>query len=424
MNMLISPSTLEGTISIPGSKSMAHRALICAGLADGTSKISNLPTSQDILATIGCLKALGATIEMNRNCAVVGGTRPQDLSKPVHLDARESGSTLRFLIPIAASGPEEVTFTGKSSLLSRPMGIYADLFVDLDLPFSQSGEAITFHGPIPGGLFTIPGDVSSQFISGLLLASVLMEEPVEIAVLPPYQSRSYTGLTVQMMQTFGVHVDMPTTNGYKVADGQSYVPCDYVVEGDWSQMAFFGVYGAIKSTITCTSLEKDSLQGDKVILSLLEKAGASVDWNGSDTVTVCPNGLKPQTIDLADCPDLFPALAVLAACTPGETIFTHTARLRLKESDRIAAMENALKKWGVEISSTDDEVRVQGKSSYEQPEMVEIDCCNDHRIAMAMAIFGLCAGSESTLIGAECVAKSYPDFFEALASLKAKVKSV
>lgn len=421
----IVPSACSGTLALPASKSLSHRALICAGLAQGESIISNLSDSQDIQATLGCLHSLGARICQEPDGLHITGTDPTALGHPLELNAHESGSTLRFFIPIAALASQPTVFHGRPSLLSRPMGIYADIFLAQNLPFHQSGEAISFSGPLQGGLFEIPGNISSQFISGLLFALPLCEQGGTIAVIPPYESRSYVDLTLQMMRRFGIGIQTPAPHGYEISGSQRYQPCSLSVEGDYSQLAFFGVLGALQHSVTCTNIERDSLQGDRVILDILEKAGAEVVWNPEGTqVSISHHQLLPQTIDLADCPDLGPVLCVLAAYTPGQTRLIHTARLRYKECDRVAAMEQELRKWNVQISSDEDSMTITGQTSYQMDHTVHIDAHNDHRIVMAMSIFGLCASSPCCIENAQAISKSYPGFFKDLQKLSASLRIV
>ncbi len=420
MQVTITPSATAGSLMIPASKSLSHRALICAGLAKGQSAISHLGNSRDIQATMDCLKALGASFNQKDDVLLVEGCNPAALSSPVSLDAYESGSTLRFFIPIAASSSAPITFHGQPTLLSRPMGIYANIFLEQNLPFEQSGEAIRFHGPLQGGLYTLNGNVSSQFISGLLMAGPLLSG-LELAVLPPYQSRSYVDLTTSMMSRFGIQIEEPTSEAYRIEPGQTYQPANVFVESDWSQAAFFLVLGYLNGTLHLEGLNPDSLQGDRVIYDLVRQAGAKVEWQ-KDTLVVSPDTRKPLTIDLADCPDLGPILCVMAAYTPGVTRIEHAARLRYKECDRISAMEDELRKWGVDISSDEDSITIVGKSSYKKEQPVHIDSHNDHRIAMAMAVFGCCAESSSVIEDAQAINKSYPDFFEDLKKIQGKVE--
>lgn len=421
MQVKIRPSHTQGSVRIPASKSMAHRALICAGFAKGKSRILNPGNSKDIQATLSCLESLGCRIEKKENEIVIEGIDPTKRSQPCTLNCNESGSTLRFFIPAAASCDVKASFTGQGRLLSRPMGIYADLFAAQNLLFEQSSQCIEVQGPLQPGLFEIPGDVSSQFISGLLFIAPLLKGNSEIAVLPPYESKSYVDLTLQMIRKFQAEIKQPTNEGYIIPGNQSYKPCTYSVEGDFSQMAFFGVLGALQNEIQCSNLDPESLQGDKIILEILKKAGANVDIQPSE-IKVEHNELKAQIIDIADCPDLAPILCVLAAYTPGLTKLLHCRRLRFKESDRILAMETELKKWGVDISSDEDTITIQGKPSYFKDEVVTIDSHNDHRIVMAMTVFGLCAQSQSLIQDAQVIEKSYPDFFKDIEKVKGEIE--
>lgn len=428
MKVWIEPSDVSGTLRIPPSKSYGHRALICAGLAQGTSTIHHLGNSKDMDATLSCLTSLGAHVSLldassadGTRTIQVTGCSPKAIpeSQPVTLNANESGSTLRFFIPIAAAGSEPVTFLGKPTLLSRPMGVYANIFAEQNLAFEQSGTGISFQGPLQGGLFKIDGNVSSQFISGLLMAAPFLGRS-DLAILPPYQSKSYVDLTVEMMKRFGVAVDQPTEHAYIVNEGQHYTPAVVDIESDWSQAAFFLVLGMLNAPLILQGLNPDSLQGDKVIMDAIELAGGKLQWE-EDGLMVKPGLRKAFDFDLADCPDLGPILCVLAAMCDGTSTLRHAARLRYKECDRIAAMEDELRKWGVDIESTEDEIIIHGKTSWKQEEPVIIDSHNDHRVVMAMAVFGLCAQSATQILDAQAVTKSYPHFFDDLLEIKGKV---
>lgn len=412
MEQRIIPCEIGGTLRVPPSKSMAHRLLICAGLADGTSHIRNIQHSKDMEATIGCLEALGAKFEGTYPDFTITGADPVRRDHPCVLDCQESGSTIRFMLPVAALSGSEATLTGKGRLLSRPMDVYARIFQEQGLPFQQDGEKIRVQGPLQGSIFSIPGNVSSQFISGLLLAGPFFKEGVQIGVLPPYESKGYVDMTVAAMRKFGAQIEEPTEYGYVVRPG-SYVPCDGAVEGDFSQAAFMGVLAALKGEITLEGLERDSLQSDRAILDILKECGASVEWDGN-VVRVNHGLLRPFVADLSNCPDLGPILCVLAAYIPGTSVINNAGRLRLKESDRIEAMEAELRKWGVDISSTEDTITIKGRDHYEMDRVVQVHGHNDHRIVMAMAVFGLCAGSESVIHDSQAVAKSWPGFFEDL----------
>lgn len=423
MNQLrLFPSTLQGILQLPASKSITHRALICAALARGTSVLYPIVQNEDIISTLTCLQTLGARIQYDEESdeCTVEGFDPKTIPS-VSLDCHYSGSTLRFLIPVAALSDQPVTFTGNESLLSRPMGVYANLFEEQNLRFDQSATSIVIQGPLQPGLFSIPGDVSSQFISGLLFATPLMNSTSEIAILGDYQSRSYVLLTLQMLKRFGIDIVRLTREGYSIAGNQIYQPQKLQIEADYSQLSYFGVYAALKNGLGFENLNPDSVQGDRVILAILRKAGARVSWKGN-VLQISPAKKYSISVDLKDCPDLAPALFVLASFLPGRSSFLNISRLRYKESDRIESMKEELSKFGVKMDIQGELLFIQGKEHFETEKPVLINTHNDHRIAMAMSIFALCNDSEVIIDNPEVVNKSYPDFFEDLKKLGAKIQ--
>ena len=421
MQVKVTPSKVSGTITIPASKSMAHRAIICASLAKGTSVVSNITYSKDIDATIQCMEALGATIEKKETSCIVHGCDVHTVKNTILCDCSESGSTLRFLIPIASLSNQEVHFIGQGRLMDRPMHVYKELFDKQNLPFTQNKDGIQIHGSLNSGDYQLRGDISSQFITGLLFTLPLLNGDSTIEILPPYESKSYVDLTLSMLKEFGIHIEETSYNTYSIQGNQEYVATDVSVEGDCSQMAFYAVLAALNNALTCKNIKPDSKQGDKAILEQVKNAGAYIDIKNTD-ITITPHERKKQIIDLANCPDLGPILCVLGSFIPATTKIIHARRLRMKESDRIEAMETELKKWGVDISSTEDEITIHGKESYTSNEVVKIHGHNDHRIVMAMTVFGLCANSPSTIDDAQAISKSYPDFFKDIESIHGKVE--
>lgn len=417
MKVKVYPSNPFGKVTVPSSKSLAHRALICAALSDSISTISNISYSKDIDATIECLKAFGAKIIKQENSCVVTGTDITKLSGEITCDCSESGSTLRFLIPVAGMSHAKVTFITHGQLSKRPMKIYEDIFNEQNLFYQQERNQITIQGPLACQDYSVDGNISSQFISGLLMGLSLGSQESTITVKGSYESRSYVDLTVQVLKEFGIGIAQDDQTYHIPVSG--YTSKDFTIEGDWSQAAFFAVLAAIKGKIQCTHMNPESLQGDKVILQILENAGTLIENN-----YVNHNTLIPQIIDLQDCPDLGPILFVLAAYTEGTTEIIHCRRLRIKESDRIEAMESELKKWGVQIISTEDTVIIEGKTSYQMDEIVNIDGHNDHRIVMAMTVFGLCAASPCVIMGAEAITKSYPHFFEDIKKVNGSIEYI
>lgn len=426
MNAVIQPGRLCGTAAVPPSKSAAHRAVLCAALAAGTSHIGNLEFSQDILATLGAVQQLGAKVERGEHDLTITGRGGAEgfptVTRPVFCN--ESGSTLRFLIPVFSLTAQKVRFTGAGRLMERPQEIYAQLFERQGLRFEQNAQGITIFGRLCPGAFTLPGNVSSQFISGLLFAAPLMEADSTIEVRAPFESRSYVDLTVDAMQRFGVKVTARSrkdgTAVYKVAAPQRYTAADLTVEGDYSQAAFLAVLGSIVGDVSVSGLEPASRQGDKVILDILKRCGAKFEAKGG-TVFFRRSLLKATEIDLADCPDLGPVLIALGCFCNGATVIRHAGRLRIKESDRIASMQEELAKMGGCVQADGDTVTVTGGALHKP--QVPLAGHNDHRVVMSMAVAALAAGVPVTIEGANAVNKSWPGFFEVLKNLGACVET-
>ena len=422
MQITIQPDrNIDGVIMAPPSKSMAHRAVLCAALAKGTSHIRNLEFSKDIAATLAAAGQLCARVTTGGNDAVVEGLgRFLPVEAPV--DCCESGSTLRFLIPLASLTGQEVTFVGRGRLMERPQSVYEALYREQGLRFVQSPSGLTVEGALSSGDYTLAGNVSSQFISGLLFATPLMEAPSTIEVRAPFESRSYVDLTTDAMQKFGVKVSVRARKDgsatYKVAAPQHYAAADMDVEGDYSQAAFLAVLGSTVGGITITGLPSGSHQGDRVILDILKQCGAKFERSGSH-VTFHRSLLKAVEIDLADCPDLGPVLIALGCFCSGTTIIRNAGRLRIKECDRIAAMQEELAKMGGTVKADGDTLTIEGCALHKPT--APLNGHNDHRIVMAMVVAALAAGQPAVIEGANAVNKSWPDFFEVIKGLGAHV---
>ena len=395
MRVTVFPSQANGAVSAPPSKSMAHRLLISAGLAMGNSKVFGISHCEDVLATLDCLSALGADCRVEGDCVTVGGFDAKQAAPKLPLVCRESGSTLRFMLPIALLSGSTVTLQGAPSLLARPMDIYETLCRERSLFFEQTQEGITVKGPLTGGIYTLPGNVSSQFISGLLFALPLCKGDSEIRLTPPVESRSYVDLTLCALHAFGIRAAWKDGTTLFVQGSQTYQPQTIPVEGDCSNAAFLDALGLLGGNVTVNGLSEDSLQGDRIY-----RAHFAALKNGHPTVS------------LADCPDLGPILFTLAAALNG-AVFTDTRRLRIKESDRVACMAEELEKFGARLRIEDNTVTVE-KTALHAPTQ-PLNGHNDHRIVMSMAVLASRFGG--TVIGAEAVAKSFPDFFEKLVSL-------
>ena len=400
MDIEIRPSRAEGMVKAPPSKSAAHRLLLCAGLAHGVSTVRNVAFSEDILATLDVLRALGAQADIQGDVVTVRGADPFRAISQAPVSCRESGSTLRFCIPLFLLSDETFTLTGKGRLMERPQTVYETICAQQGLRFERSGDSITLRGPLKAGSFSVPGNISSQFITGLMLALPLLDEDSTIELIPPVESRSYLNITVQALEAFGIQVDWSDENTLHVPGGQRYLPQDVTVEGDYSNAAFFSALETLGDNVTVTGLGK-SAQGDRVY---------------QDYFPLLKSG-RP-TLDVRDCPDLAPVLMALAAALNG-AVLTGTRRLRIKESDRGTAMEQELRKLGAKCVIEEDQIEVfPGLHAPTEP----IIGHNDHRIVMAMSVLLTRVGG--VIRGAEAVNKSFPDFFEQLRKLKIEVHTL
>ena len=387
----------SGVISMPPSKSIAHRALICAGLSSDKSSIRNLPDSDDINATTRCLRAL---VEKN------------NATDATHiLDCGESGTTLRFLIPIAAALGQSVIFTGHGRLMKRPLDTYFDILtvhgVKMTRNKSASGQLFV-SGQLTSGLFELPGHISSQFVSGLLLALPLLSGDSVVQITTPLESASYVDLTIDTMQQFGVIIENSGYQKFIIRGGQQYQSRSLSIEGDYSQAAFFLVAGALGCSCSCQGLSNTSKQGDRMILEILKKSSATLHFDGQDCYSATAGKLLAQTVDVSDIPDLVPPLAVFLCFCEGESRIINAGRLRLKESDRLNAVTTELNKLGAHIIIEDDSLLIHGVKSFQGG---CVDSHNDHRIAMMAAVAAIKSTNPVYIEGSNCVTKSYPAFW-------------
>lgn len=401
-----SPFVPNGTVNVPPSKSDVHRAIICAAMANGVSRISPVALSNDIKATIGCIKALGADAVLENNVLTVDGTNMYK-NKTALLDCGESGSTLRFFIPIAAVGNINATFVGKGKLPQRPIGIFTEALPKAGTVCkTEGGLPLEIKGQLKSGIFEIPGNVSSQFITGLLLALPILEGDSEIVLTSPLESVGYIAMTIRTMKQFGVNIDT-TENGWHIKGGQSYKTCDYTTDGDWSQAAFFMVLGAVSGKVTVKGVAKDSTQGDKKCAEILARFGAKVTQLDNE-VTVEKGELKAITIDASQIPDLVPVLSVCAAFAEGTTKIINAERLRIKECDRLKATAELLNNLGGKVKELSDGLEITGVSSLKGG---NVNGYNDHRIVMSAAVCAARSDEDITATFAMSINKSYPDFY-------------
>lgn len=401
-----SPFVPNGTVNVPPSKSDVHRAIICAAMANGVSRISPVALSNDIKATIGCIKALGADAVLENNVLTVDGTNMYK-NKTALLDCGESGSTLRFFIPIAAVGNINATFVGKGKLPQRPIGIFTEALPKAGTVCkTEGGLPLEIKGQLKSGIFEIPGNVSSQFITGLLLALPILESDSEIVLTSPLESVGYIAMTIRTMKQFGVNIQA-TEKGWHIKGGQSYKTCDYTTDGDWSQAAFFMVLGAVSGKVTVKGVAKDSTQGDKKCTEILARFGAKVTQLDNE-VTVEKGKLKAITIDASQIPDLVPVLSVCAAFAEGTTKIINAERLRIKECDRLKATAELLNNLGGKVKELSDGLEITGISSLKGG---NVNGYNDHRIVMSAAVCAARSDEDITATFAMSINKSYPDFY-------------
>ncbi|MBO5330459.1 MAG: 3-phosphoshikimate 1-carboxyvinyltransferase [Anaerotignum sp.] len=415
MNVKIGKSPLhKGQVRIISSKSDGHRSLIAAALAEEESVLFVDGWSDDLEATVRCLEGLGAEIYKEPSGIEVVPI-PGNLEKEAVLDCGESGSTLRFLLPVAAALGRHTIFDGKGRLPERPIGVLLEELAKHGCTVNSDKLPLELEGKLQAGVYTLPGNISSQFITGLLFALPLLEGDSEIVLTTAVESRGYIDMTLKTLKIFGVAVE-ETENGWKIPGGQTFEgPRMRFTEGDWSNAAFWLTAGAIKGSIGCQGLDMESAQGDRAIVSLLEEFGAETKMI-LNQITVTNKEMKGIRIDASQIPDLVPILCIAGAAAEGTTEITNAGRLRMKESDRLAVMAECLQKIGVEVEEREDGLVITGGCNPPEGEIV-IDSHNDHRIVMAMAIAAVSLGVDITIEHADAVNKSYPSFFAELTKL-------
>lgn len=419
----ITPAKLTGSVCIPSSKSMGHREIICAGLADGSSIVDNISMSADMEATLRCLDALGISFNKvpsareGRTALAITGSGTVRAAKS-SVDCGESGSTLRFMIPLGALCGAPLTFKGHGKLVERPLQAYYDIFDRQGLHYETAVAGhlpLTVDGVLQSGAYALPGNVSSQFISGLLFALPLLAGDSLVTITSPLESQSYVDLTLSCLAKYGIVIEHENYLKYHIRGGQKYRSGQNMVEGDWSQTAFWLVAGTLGEAVTCTGLSSDSQQGDQVVAEIINRMGGNVTAAATGDHTAAPAATKGVVIDAADCPDIIPVLAVLATVSAGTTEIINAGRLRIKECDRLAAMAAELNKLGADVTELPEGLLIKGK-----PEGLRggtVDAWNDHRIAMSLAVASSVCREAVVINGSECVKKSYPEFWQDFAAL-------
>lgn len=398
MTVTIEKGKAFGRVAAPPSKSVSHRYLLCGALS-GQSIINNIAFSEDIKATLGCLESLGAVTEICGDSVRIGGMSPDGGIKSNKLFCNESGSTLRFMIPICLLFGKEITLYGTKRLLSRSLAVYKELCESQGIKFSQNEDSVTVCGRLSPGKYSVRGDISSQFISGLMFSLPLLKGDSTIDIIGTLESGSYLNMTVKALADFGVRISRTDEHTFFIKGNQVYKSRELSVEGDCSNAAFFEALNSMGGNVAVTGLNKDTCQGDSVYKKLFGKLVRGF-----------------AEIDVSDCPDLAPVLMTAAAANNGVKL-TGTHRLKIKESDRGAAMAAELKKFGCHTELAENEITVH-PCALNRPE-TPLDGHNDHRIVMALSL--LCSITGGSIYGAEAVAKSFPDFFERLSTLGIKV---
>ena len=429
MKIKIKPSILNGKIEIPPSKSYSHRAVIAAALAENSrkSKIDNLKFSVDITTTTDIMENWGAKIKRFESALEIVGNDGRVVPKDKYVQCNESGSTIRFLIPIGITNENELIFDGKGKLVDRPLDSYYRIFSKQGIFYkNENGKLpLTVSGKLKAGNYEIDGNISSQFITGLLYALPLLDGDSKLTINKNLESKGYIDLTLEILKLAGIEIVNNDYKGFDIKGNQIYKPFDYTVEGDYSQVAFWIVAGIISANkdneVKCLHVNKNSLQGDREIIEIVQRMGANLEIF-DDYVIVKPSKTKGTVIDISQCPDIAPILTVLAALSEGETRIINGERLRIKESDRITSIKTELNKLGANVAEEGDSLIIQGVEGFTGG--VTVSAWNDHRIAMSLAVASSRCEKEIILEEAESVRKSYPHFWDDFVKMGGEIEII
>ena len=418
MDMTFFPAPLKGTVAAPASKSEAHRRMICAGLTKGATTLNGFMDSADMAATARCLKALGASLCREEDSLTITGYAKKPCKLPV-LDCGESGSTLRFFVPIALALTKGGVFRMHGRLGQRPMDVYRDLFVPRGVRWRMGvgcdGAAeLTVRGELEAGHYVMPGNVSSQFVSGLMFALPLLEEDSTLTVQPPVESASYINMTVEALTQSGIQLEEIAPFSWRIPGNQQYKAQDGALAGDYSQAAVLLCAAALGHDVTVTGLAPITTQGDRAVLKHLEALGAKVQEDGSG-VSVRADSLHGASLDMSDCPDIAPILALVCQLTQGESRLNGCGRLRLKECDRLAATVETLNLLGGKAQAEGDAIVITGVEKLRGD--VTLPDNNDHRMVMLGAVAASVADMPVTVTGVEALNKSWPEFINVYTNL-------
>lgn len=418
----ILPGKLKGKIAVPPSKSLAHRAIIAAGLAKGQSRIDHIEYSQDILATIKAMEALGTVIEQYDDYLIVHGQSTfskNNMMPGVQIDCEESGSTLRFMVPVSLVKENKVRFIGRGNLGKRPLDTFYEIFERQNIGYLHRENILDLNviGSLKPDLYRVPGNISSQFITGLLFALPLLSGDSIIELTSPLESKGYIDLTLFILKLYGIDILNHEYKQFIIRGRQEYQPCDYRVEADFSQAAFYLVAGALGNDVVVQDLNPESLQGDKAVLDYLEKMNCTLQTCEDGIKAVC-HDLKPTTIDASQCPDVIPVLSLALALSQGHGQVIQAKRLRIKECDRLSATVQELNALKAQVIEHEDSMEFNGVSCLDGGHVCAHD---DHRMAMMLAIASTVCQQPLIIDNKECVKKSYPGFWEDFVSLGGKI---
>lgn len=416
-NYKVYPGKLKGEVKIPPSKSMAHRAVICAALSDGLCRVSNIDYSDDIIATIEAMKSLGAVITKKDDYLEVVGIKSEQnniydsVASERIIDCNESGSTLRFLVPIAALFKGVNKFVGRGNLGKRPLDTYYRIFDEQGIRYLYKEGVLDLRteGRLKAGEFKVKGNISSQFITGLLFTLPLLDGDSKIVITTEMESKGYIDLTLSAMRDFGIEIINNDYKEFVIKGNQTYVSRDYRVEGDYSQAAFFLCGDALSSEVVVNDLKRDSLQGDKEVIDILERMGVKIENKGAGLIGTINDELKCTVVDGSQCPDIIPVVSLVACLCRGTTEVINAGRLRIKECDRLAAVTSELNKLGAKITEKEDGLIIEGVSKLKGG--CTVWSHKDHRIAMTIAIASTVCEEPIIIKDYECVSKSYPEFW-------------
>ncbi|MBR1778955.1 MAG: 3-phosphoshikimate 1-carboxyvinyltransferase, partial [Clostridia bacterium] len=410
--------TLSGTINAPPSKNELHRVILCAALADGNSEIQNFNLTNDIMATINAIKILGARVSFIDKKIIINGSSTFSTALP-KINCDESSTTLRLLIPMVASRGVRTTFLAKDVLYKKPLFPYFSSLLEHGVAFTNQNLPFTVSGNLTPGKFTLRGDISSQFLSGLLISLPSLKLDSEIILTSPLESSGCVDLTIDVLSKFGIEI-IKTNSGFWVPGKQTFKPTNYTITGDWSLASFFAVSGAIGEEISIKGLSIESKQADKSILKVFERFHINHSFE-KDCLTVSPSEFSGANIFAAQTPDLVPPISILSAFCKGSSKILGTSRLKYKESNRLKAIYTCLNKFGVEIWDTSDGFIIKGSASLSK---CSLNSFADHRVVMAMAIAATVADGKVYISDAQSIHKSYPHFFEDFIKLGGRVNVV